>query len=81
MRKPHLPISSRMDKILWLLANQDLWEGFPSNFINDPRQQIIVARMKEAGLVSNRTNWYDVNLRSLISEARKLRRERSRNGP
>lgn len=75
-RKPNLPISSRLDKVTWLLENQDLWLGFPSGIIgSDPRCKDIVDKMKENGLISKSTYWPDVKLHKLISEARKIRRE------
>jgi hypothetical protein len=65
--------STRADKLTWLLNNQHLWEGWAD--IGDPRQKDLVMAMKREGLVSSKTNWSDINLTSLITEARKIRRE------
>lgn len=69
---------TRQDRIDWLLAHQSLWEGWPTG--NAPlkvpaRKWIgIVEAMRAEGLVSPKTNWKDVNLTNLISDARKQRR-------
>lgn len=75
MAKSRPPVSSRIDKIIWLLEHQDLWIGFPSGVAGDPRYKEIVDKMKEDELISNSTYWPDVKLHKLISEARKMRRE------
>lgn len=65
--------SSREDKLSWLLKNQSLWEGWED--IGDHRKRDVVEKMRKDGLLSEKTNWQDVNLTSLIGEARRLRRE------
>lgn len=66
--------SSRQNKIDWLLKNQNLWEGWADCF--DPRKRSIVEKMREEGLISDKTYWPDDSLTSLINEARKKRREK-----
>lgn len=72
------PKATRQARIDWLLAHQTLWEGWPSG--NFPREIptrkwiTIVDAMREAGLVSAKTNWRDVNLTNLIHDARRQRR-------
>lgn len=72
----------RAKRIKWLLEHQQLWEGYPYQDplgrieYRDPRDKEIVEAMKAEGLISKRTYWPDVNLFSLIAEARRLRRDR-----
>lgn len=72
MRKPK---SSQQAKIDWLLAHQNLWEGFPwGQYGKHERQKVIVEAMKREGLVSKTTYYPDVALHNLIIEARRQRR-------
>ena len=74
MAKKNL-LSSQIEKIIWLLKHQCLWEGYPDLGIVDTRQKDIVDAMKKDGLVSPNTYWPDVHIGRLINEARKFRRE------
>lgn len=78
-RKPPVPVVSHQRKINWLLRHPKVWEGFP----NDAgvarwnhTEQIFLA-MQKARLYSPRTNWVDAAIVSLISDARRVRRERA----
>lgn len=77
-RKPPRAVVSQRRKINWLLRHPALWEGFPRD--GGPakwnHRERIVTAMKEAGLYSKTTNWFDVNVERLISDARRVRRER-----
>lgn len=73
-----MKVSTRQAKVDWLLAHQDLWEGFPRGEQHtDPRQKSIVDEMKKARLISKSTYYPDVNLYNLIVEAREQRRGRT----
>lgn len=64
--------SSKQTKIYWLLANQSVWEGFerhPGHIIE------IFHAMQDAGLYSPFTKWTHSDITSLVSDARKIRRE------
>lgn len=69
-------MSPRQTRINWLLQNQARWEGYPwSDGLRDfDREKALIAEMKTAGVVSQKTNWRDVNLWNLIRQARKQRR-------
>jgi hypothetical protein len=70
--------STRIEKIEWLLAHQELWERFSADRLPmDARWKSIVEKMREAGLVSWNTRWQDVNVRNLIIDARTIRRIRA----
>lgn len=74
--KAYRPISTRLEKVLWLLEHKDLWIGFLSGISGgDPRYKDIIDKMKEDRLISKSTYWPDVKLHNLINEARKLIRE------
>ena len=65
--------STRQDKLEWLLNHQHLWEGWED--YSDNRKRDVVEKMRSDGLVSEKTNWTDVNMTRLVREARKLRRD------
>lgn len=66
--------ATRKDRIDWLLGNQHEWEGYPK--IKETRTKSLIEKMKIAKVLSNKTNWYDVNLPNLIRDARRVRRNR-----
>ena len=72
--------STRQEKIDWLLERQSQWEGFPaeSKDMTGMHRQLargLFAEMQEAGLISDRTNFHDANIFSLIQAARRQRRQ------
>jgi hypothetical protein len=67
----------RADRIEWLLANPKLWEGFPSGHRSNRE---IILQMKKDGVLSRKTSPYDVDLRSLVIDARRLRADRALKG-
>lgn len=77
MKKNWKPKSTRMEKIKWLHINFELWSGYPNNTYIDSRHDNIVNLMRKDGLISDKTRNYDVNLHSLISDVRRLRREKN----
>lgn len=66
------PLSTRGEKIKWLLLHQPLWEGWPNE--RRQKQSVIVAKMKAEGLVSKVTYPGNISLNNLIADARTLRR-------
>jgi hypothetical protein len=73
---------NRSRRIAWLIENRHLWRGLltaraVANGRSERRWKVIVRLMQEEGLVQPSTHWSDVNLISLIVDARKqLRRRR-----
>lgn len=64
--------SSRWQKVMWLLAHQPVWEGFPS-YQHDSED--VFYAMQAAGLYSKHTVWTHADIHGLVSWARKFRRE------
>jgi len=74
LRVPHR--YSRSRRIAWLIEHRDLWrEVVNRQSLIKPQSQRkwreIVRRMQTDGVVQPTTHWSDVNLVSLIAEARK----------
>lgn len=64
-------------KVAWLLANRELWHAYQAD--DDVRGQsendrairkAVAFNLQDAGLVSARTGWADVNIGRLITKAR-----------
>lgn len=71
-------LSSKQQKIDWLLAHQDMWEGWPRGAHgSDSRHAEIVRAMRKDGLVSAATGFWDICLTRLIGDARNQRRRRN----
>lgn len=70
--------ATRQDRINWLLANQKEWKSYPR--IHETRTKVIIEKMKQASVLSEKTNWYDVNLTSLVNDARRKRRRLQKYG-
>jgi hypothetical protein len=67
-------LSTRDEKLAWLLAHPAIWEGFPRE--DRPNHaRLIFMSMQKAGLYSLTTCWQDADIYGLISDTRKLRRE------
>jgi len=72
-------------RIYWLMANSDLWLGFPQSkreCADDPgatrKRRELVEEMRREGLIAASTNWADVNVFRMIKEARlRLLRQKS----
>lgn len=72
------PKSTPQQKVDWLLAHQELWEGWPDDVtIRDNRKRSIVEAMKKDGIVAPSTYWVDIHLTNLIQEARRQRRSKN----
>lgn len=72
--------STRREKINWLLERQSEWEGFPAEskdmtVAHRKLARSLFAEMQEDGLISDRTNFHDANIFSMIQAARRQRRE------
>ena len=77
------PFATRPQKLNWLRAHRNLWKDWPDNLESKrftgregkrelPLYEIIVEGMQQDGMISPKTNWYDVPLVTLICEARSL---------
>lgn len=77
------PFATRPQKLNWLRAHRHLWKDWPDNINanrfagregkrNLPLYEIIVEGMQQDGMISPKTNWYDVPLIRMICEARSL---------
>lgn len=69
-------------RIEWMLAHCWLWEGWPMTHCSfgndrwnarrdDHIQWLCVLGLKQAGLISASTNWFDVSIDNYVHEARK----------
>jgi hypothetical protein len=70
------PRYNRSRRIAWLIEHRQLWQGLlsrrgPGNESLQRRWKEIVLLMQGEGLVQPSTHWSDVNLVSLIGDARK----------
>ncbi len=72
----------RQARIQWLIANKELWHGFPDNYFElyksdefRRRNNQIISKMREDDLFSEHTVASDIRLLSLINTARKTIRE------
>lgn len=67
--------STRQQKVDWLLAHQELWQGFGESSGNDVCDKFsLVSAMYEAGLISKPSNWRAIPLIDVVNEARRQRR-------
>lgn len=73
MNKPNR--STRRQKIDWLLNNQSVWEGFPGEDWKTKGPKEVFSAMQKSGLYSDRCHWTHADIHSLVSDARKERRE------
>lgn len=65
----------RPQRIEWLAARSDAWRGFPTERkrLSDLEREMwrnLVVEMKNVGLLSHKTIWFDVNMVALVNAAR-----------
>ena len=72
--------SSIADRVRWLLEHPELWKDWTGHQ-RSPKQQEIVLAMQDAGLLSRKTYWPDVNLHALIHLAIQVRLKKLRLPP